>query len=161
MGADHCRQWGCVRTCASDRITDFLFGYSQSDYDAGYLIGLDDTGKPALKQPEGTCLLQICHARGEPNDAGGHLSPTAAARNYVTAIDNLGEVDGLTNTCRNDACRKRHVRQGAFGRRETFPPTEGVKHPYYLLGTATGFEEPNYTHPSASLRVIGRWTLSC
>ena len=118
-----------------------IIGYSQSDYDAGYLIGLDDTGKPALKQPEGRAY-RILYLTPEGT------TPTAAARNYVTAIDNLGEVTE-DYICRNDACRKHTFAKGLWSK-GTFPPTEGVKHPYYLLGTATGFEQPNYR----SVRIV-------
>ncbi|ANM29602.1 hypothetical protein ABI59_08450 [Acidobacteria bacterium Mor1] len=113
-----------------------IIGFDQVPYDAGAFLSAGDDKKPAAVHAEGarTRILYL-------NKSGD--TPLMVQKNYETALADLGDVEEVY-VCRNDCSG--HILSTTFWTRETMLPTDGLKHPFYLLGFAHTFKTPSYRY---------------
>lgn len=114
-----------------------VLGYAFSDYDAGSFLEADTDGKVTVRHVEGkrTRILYLA----KPGD-----TPLKVQKNYAAALADLGEVEERYS-CTATECSN-HIIATTLWTRDTMLPTEGVAHPFYLLGFAHNFVKPGYRY---------------
>ncbi|PVV22633.1 MAG: hypothetical protein B6D78_04750 [gamma proteobacterium symbiont of Ctena orbiculata] len=114
-----------------------IIGFEYNEYDAANFLKEDASKKITLVNPEGkrTRILYLAKAGDKP---------LMVQKNYDTALRQLGNANEIYS-CKNTGCNK-HLLATTFWTRDTMVPTEGLTHPFYLLGFSHTFTSPAYRY---------------
>ncbi len=114
-----------------------IIGYERSDYDAGTFLYEDEGKKVAVRGAEGA-RTRILYVAKEGD------KPLLVQRNYEVALGELGAATDVY-ACRDKACNA-HMLTTTLWSRDAMVPTEGLKHPLYLLGFSHAITSPSYRY---------------
>ncbi|MEW8557884.1 MAG: OmpA family protein [Candidatus Thiodiazotropha sp.] len=114
-----------------------ILGFEYNEYDAANFLKEDGGKKLTVINPEGkrTRILYLA----KPGD-----TPLMVQKNYDVALRDLGEANEIYS-CKNAGC-KSHLLATTLWTRNTMVPTEGLTHPFYLLGFSHNFTSPAYRY---------------
>ncbi|MES9969967.1 MAG: OmpA family protein [Candidatus Thiodiazotropha sp.] len=112
-----------------------ILGYEYNEYDAANFIKTDASKKITVVNPEGkrTRILYLAKAGDKP---------LMVQKNYDAALKDLGNVNQIYS-CKNKECVS-HQLATTLWTRNTMVPSEGLTHPFYLLGFSHNFTSPAY-----------------
>ncbi|MES9827441.1 MAG: OmpA family protein [Candidatus Thiodiazotropha sp.] len=114
-----------------------ILGFEYNEYDAANFLKADTSKKITVVNPEGKRMRILYLAKSGDK-------PLMVQKNYDAALRDLGNADEIYS-CKNTGCNS-HLLATTLWTRNTMVPTEGLTHPFYLLGFSHNFTSPAYRY---------------